>query len=107
MTVTPFAVAVPDGRLAGEATGAGDAVVLIHGMSFDRSMWDPQFPVLAARFRTVRYDLRCFGASERPAAGRGHVEDLLALLDARGARSFPTRATCSTWSGRRASTKKC
>ena len=85
MTVSPgapFAIAVPDGRLAGEEAGAGDAVVLIHGMSFDRSMWDPQFHVLAARFRTVRYDLRGFGASGRPAAGRGHVEDLLALLDA-------------------------
>ena len=89
MTVTPgapFTIAVPDGRLAGEEAGAGDAVVLIHGMSFDRSMWDPQFQVLAARFRTVRYDLRGFGASGRPAAGR---------------------ATCSAWSGRRASTKKC
>ena len=77
-----FTIAVPDGRLAGEEAGAGDAVVLIHGMSFDQSMWEPQFPVLAARFRTVRYDLRGFGASGRPAAGRGHVEDLLALLDA-------------------------
>lgn len=85
MTVTPgapFSIAVPEGRLAGEEAGAGDAVVLIHGMSFDQSMWDPQFPVLAARFRTVRYDLRGFGASGRPAAGQGHVEDLLALLDA-------------------------
>jgi pimeloyl-ACP methyl ester carboxylesterase len=85
MMATPgaqFTIAVPDGRLAGQEAGAGDAVVLIHGMSFDQSMWDPQFPVLAARFRTVRYDLRGFGASGRPAAGRGHVEDLLALLDA-------------------------
>jgi pimeloyl-ACP methyl ester carboxylesterase len=85
MTATPGArltIAVPDGPLAGEESGAGDAVVLIHGMSFDQSMWDPQFPVLAERFRAVRYDLRGFGASGRPAAGRGHVEDLLALLDA-------------------------
>jgi 3-oxoadipate enol-lactonase len=85
MTATPgarFTIAAPHGRLAGEEAGAGDAVVLIHGMSFDQSMWEPQFPVLAARFRTVRYDLRGFGASGRPAAGRGHVEDLLALLDA-------------------------
>ncbi len=85
MTATPdapFTIAVPDGRLAGEEAGAGDPVVLIHGMSFDRSMWDPQFHALAARFRTVRYDLRGFGASGHPAAGQGHVEDLLALLDA-------------------------
>ena len=85
MTVTPgapFSIAVPDGRLAGEEAGAGDAVVLIHGMSFDQSMWDPQFPVLAARLRTVRYDLRGFGSSSAPVTAQGHVEDLLALLDA-------------------------
>jgi 3-oxoadipate enol-lactonase len=80
----PFAVAVPGGELAGEQAGTGEAVVLIHGFSFDQAMWDPQFRVLAARFRAVRYDLRGFGASGLPAAGRGHVEDLVALLDALG-----------------------
>jgi 3-oxoadipate enol-lactonase len=79
-----FAVAVPDGRLAGEEAGAGDPVVLIHGFSFDKAMWDPQFPGLAGHYRAVRYDLRGFGESGLPAAGRDHVADLLALLDALG-----------------------
>ncbi len=101
----PVEVAVPDGVLHGEQAmphggqamphggratphggraGHGPAVLLIHGFSFDQSMWDPQFAVLAEWYRVVRYDLRGFGRSGRPAAGRGHVGDLLALLDALG-----------------------
>jgi pimeloyl-ACP methyl ester carboxylesterase len=79
-----FAVEVPGGCLAGEEAGAGDPVVLIHGFSFDMALWDPQFPALAGSYRTVRYDLRGFGSSGLPAARRGHIADLLALLDARG-----------------------
>ncbi|HXJ25300.1 MAG TPA: alpha/beta fold hydrolase [Streptosporangiaceae bacterium] len=79
-----FPVRVPDGLLAGEEAGDGDPVVLIHGFSFDRSMWDPQFPDLARRYRTIRYDLRGFGESGLPVANRDHVTDLLALLDALG-----------------------
>jgi pimeloyl-ACP methyl ester carboxylesterase len=71
--------------LAGEQAGGGDPVVLIHGFSFDRTMWDPQFPVLASGYRTIRYDLRGFGESGLPVANRDHVTDLLALLDALGA----------------------
>lgn len=59
-------------------------IVLLHGFSFDRTSWDPQFDRFAARRRTVRYDLRGFGASGPPVTGRGHVEDLLDLLDVRG-----------------------
>jgi 3-oxoadipate enol-lactonase len=79
-----FPVQVPDGLLAGEEAGDGDPVVLIHGFSFDRTMWDPQFPELARSYRTIRYDLRGFGESGLPAANRDHVTDLLALLDALG-----------------------
>jgi pimeloyl-ACP methyl ester carboxylesterase len=81
----PFTVEVPDGVLAGDEAGSGEPVVLIHGFSFDRAMWDPQWPVLAQSFRAIRYDLRGFGSSTPPAAGQGHVGDLLALLDDRGA----------------------
>lgn len=77
-----FEAGVPEGRLVGEEAGTGEPVVLIHGFSFDRSLWDPQFPALSAHCRAIRYDLRGFGDSGAPVAGRGHVEDLLALLDA-------------------------
>jgi 3-oxoadipate enol-lactonase len=86
MTVTsrgPREIALPDGgELIAEEAGAGPPVVLIHGFSFDRSLWDPQFPVLGRRHRTIRYDLRGFGGSSPPVSARGHVEDLLAVLDA-------------------------
>jgi 3-oxoadipate enol-lactonase len=86
MTVTspgPDEVALPDGgELILEEAGAGPPVVLIHGFSFDRSMWDPQFQALIQRHQTIRYDLRGFGRSSAPVSGQGHVEDLLVLLDA-------------------------
>jgi 3-oxoadipate enol-lactonase len=78
----PFDVDIPEGRLHGEESGTGTAVVLIHGFSFDLSMWDPQVAALARRYRVIRYDLRGFGRSGAPATGRDHVADLLTLLDA-------------------------
>jgi len=79
----PCEVALPDGgELVVEEAGAGPSVVLIHGFSFDRSLWDPQFPALIERHQTIRYDLRGFGSSSAPVGGQGHVEDLLVLLDA-------------------------
>jgi 3-oxoadipate enol-lactonase len=70
-------------RLAYEDTGAGPAVVLVHGFGLDMRMWDPQVSPLAARFRVVRYDCRGFGASGPydPSAGYTHAGDLIALLD--------------------------
>jgi 3-oxoadipate enol-lactonase len=85
MTMTrQFSIPVVAGRLYGEEGGAGSALVLLHGFSFDLSLWDPQFGAFARQHRAVRYDLRGFGRSGRPAAGRGHVADLLAVLDALG-----------------------
>jgi 3-oxoadipate enol-lactonase len=86
MTVTsrgPCEIALPDGgELIAEEAGDGTPVVLIHGFSFDRSLWDPQFAALVRRHRAVRYDLRGFGQSSAPVSAAGHVEDLLVLLDA-------------------------
>ena len=76
-------LALPGARLAYEVTGAGPAVVLVHGFGLDMRMWDPQAAHLAARFRVVRYDGRGFGASGPfdPAVPYTHAGDLLALLD--------------------------
>ena len=86
MTVTsrgPCEIALPGGgELIAEEAGAGAPVVLVHGFSFDRSLWDPKFQVLIQRHQTIRYDLRGFGCSSAPVAAQGHVEDLLAVLDA-------------------------
>ncbi|HEX9042275.1 MAG TPA: alpha/beta fold hydrolase [Trebonia sp.] len=86
MTVTwrgPCEIALPDGgELSAEEAGDGTPVVLLHGFSFDKSLWDPQFPALTGQHQAIRYDLRGFGRSSAPVAARGHVEDLLAVLDA-------------------------
>lgn len=62
--------------------GEGPTVVLLHGFSFDMSMWDPQYAaLLEAGYHVLRYDLRGFGASGPPLADRSHVDDLSALLE--------------------------
>jgi 3-oxoadipate enol-lactonase len=73
----------PGARLAYRVTGGGPAVVLVHGFGLDMRMWDAQVQDLAARFLTVRYDCRGFGASGPfdPAVPYTHSGDLLALLD--------------------------
>ncbi len=70
--------------LAYEAAGAGEPVILLHGHSFDRRMWDPQFAALARHHRVIRYDLRGYGLSDKPVEGRNfrHADDLAALMDA-------------------------
>jgi pimeloyl-ACP methyl ester carboxylesterase len=60
-------------------------VLLIHAGIADRRMWDPQWPALTERFRTIRLDLRGHGRSDPPRAAHTPHEDLLAVLDAAGA----------------------
>jgi 3-oxoadipate enol-lactonase len=76
-------LALPGARLAYQVSGAGPAVVLVHGFGLDMRMWDAQAEHLAARFRVVRYDCRGFGASGPfdPAVPYTHAGDLLELLD--------------------------
>jgi 3-oxoadipate enol-lactonase len=64
-----------------EEAGDGPPVVLIHSTLLDSRQWDPQLPALAAAHRTIRYDLRWFGRSERTPGSFSEVEDLRALLD--------------------------
>ena len=60
-------------------------VVLVHAGVADRRMWDPQWPGLTASRDAVRLDLRGFGESDRPPAGRlDPVSDVLETLDSLG-----------------------
>jgi pimeloyl-ACP methyl ester carboxylesterase len=74
-------VCADGGRLRYCTAGAGDPVVLIHGLGLDASMWEAQWPVLQQEFRAIRYDVRGFGASTMPDAPYSHSDDLLGLLD--------------------------
>ncbi len=65
--------------------GSGRPVVLLHGHTLDRRIWDPIVPgLLAAGLRVVRPDLRGHGRSTRPSSGyhgSHHAADMVALLD--------------------------
>ncbi|WP_420000160.1 alpha/beta fold hydrolase [Streptomyces boninensis] len=70
--------------------GTGDALLLVHGHPFDRSMWTPQAAEFAARgYRVITPDLRGFGGtSGAPGATdfSDFARDLAALLDHLGLR---------------------
>ena len=46
--------------------GNGPPVVLIHGVGLDLEMWAAQAPVLAERYRVIRYDMLGHGRTRRP-----------------------------------------
>lgn len=63
------------------------ALVLSNSLGADLSMWDPQMPALASRFRVLRYDTRGHGASAvtpGPYRMAQLAGDVLALLEALG-----------------------
>jgi pimeloyl-ACP methyl ester carboxylesterase len=60
------------------------AFVLLHGLTFDRRMWEPTLAELPARHRAIALDLPGHGGS-RPFAARGLaavVDDLRSAVDA-------------------------
>ena len=64
-------------------------LVLIQGMGFDRSGWEPVLRKLHRHFRLVLVDNRGFGRSDRPAGLFGVAAmagDIVAVLDAAGIR---------------------
>jgi pimeloyl-ACP methyl ester carboxylesterase len=77
-----------DVRISFSDQGSGPPVVLLHGHTFDRRVWEPQLPrLLEAGLRVLRPDLRGHGRSSRPESGyhvSHHAADLVAVLDAEG-----------------------
>src|SRR5829696_6092682 len=72
-------------EVAYDDEGRGEALVLLHGFPFDRSMWREQSKFLSATCRVIAPDLR--GLGETPlgdAAAATMAEDVAALLDALG-----------------------
>lgn len=59
-------------------------IVLSNSLGADLSMWDPQIPFLAERFRILRYDTRGHGGSSTPRGPYSFddlVGDVIALMD--------------------------
>ena len=71
-----------------EDEGAGSPVLLIHGHTQDRRIWDAVMPGLReAGIRVLRPDLRGHGSSARPGSGyhwSDHAADMAAVLDDAG-----------------------
>ena len=70
-----------DGTLSYAVAGNGEPVLFIHGFGLDSDMWASQWTEFAARYRTIRCDLRGYGRSSLPRGPYSHVDDVLALLD--------------------------
>jgi len=61
--------------LAYDRKGAGEPVVLIHGIGHRRQAWDPVFDRLAERYDVIRLDLAGFGESPRYPDGAPYTMD--------------------------------
>ncbi len=67
-----------------ESLGAGDPVVLSHGLGGNHAIWFQQVPVLATQFQVITWDQRGFGRStdaQKQSGPVAAVEDLKAVLD--------------------------
>ena len=77
----------PEFQLAAREVGTGPAVLLLHGVFMDHTLWDPVLPDLAERYHAIAPDLRGHGSSVAPSTSTfGFAEfeqDLVDLLDRR------------------------
>lgn len=74
-------------RLAYEERGAGEPLVFVHGLAYDRRGWGPLPLLLAEDLRVVLLDNRGVGDSDAPLGPYSVselAEDVVAVLDAAG-----------------------
>lgn len=71
------------GSIYYEEAGSGEPLILLHGHTLDRRMWDPQFEVFARHYRTVRLDFRGYGRSSKQfeTFQFTHLGDVLTVMD--------------------------
>jgi pimeloyl-ACP methyl ester carboxylesterase len=81
-------VATPSGELSILTAGAGDPVILIHGLGANKGSFLPTVAALADSFRTIALDLPGFGDSSKPLAAPYHApffaRAVVDLMDALG-----------------------
>lgn len=79
-----FTIPISDGGfMYYEETGSGEPVLLLHGHTLDRRMWDGQVELLKGSFRMIVPDMRGYGKSSDPREGYQftHMDDILTLMD--------------------------
>ena len=67
-----------------EIHGDGTPVLLIHGHTLDRRMWNAQVePLVQAGYKVIMPDMRGYGLSSDPEEGQAftHTDDMVRLLD--------------------------
>ena len=66
-----------------EERGKGEPLILLHGHSLDRRMWDTQWSDFSRHYRTIRMDFRGYGYSSemREDLNTTHVDDVITLMD--------------------------
>ena len=72
-------------RIYAEATGAGEPIVLCHGLGGNHAIWWQQIGALARQYCVITWDQRGFGNSTAHSGRTGIDEaagDLIAVLDA-------------------------
>jgi pimeloyl-ACP methyl ester carboxylesterase len=72
---------------------AAGTILFHHGIAVDARVWDGWLPILAGRYRIVRFDMRGFGRSAEAAKGFAWsvpnlLSDLFAVADEAGADRF-------------------
>lgn len=77
-------VDVPGVRTSYIDRGRGPALIMVHGVGLNASVWMPQIEAFAGRYRSVAYDTLGHGGSDLPPAGAtlaDYVAQLAAVLD--------------------------
>ncbi len=82
LAIASGSVAVEKAAIYYDASGKGDAVIMIHGGLLTKEMWDSSFEKFARQYRVVRYDARNHGKSRSEEAAFAHIADLKTLMDA-------------------------
>ena len=75
-----------DGPLSWRERGAGEPVVLLHGLGGSRTSWEPQLEGLSDAFRCIAWDMPGYGASApiQPLTFASIADSVAGLLDAAG-----------------------
>lgn len=74
------------GQVYYEERGKGEPLLLLHGHSLDRRMWDSQWKPFARHYRVLRLDFRGYGRSsdQREDLPMTHVDDVISVMDSLG-----------------------